>query len=146
MDPARKKNVDDSGFPEDTRQTTRVVCLTGAAIRSLKDNDRHLWAIWFRWFCHIRWKLHRYPCTCGLICLRTQQAFWRRCRETVAVLESNQVRPSFLFHFYHLFIFTFLPIPSQTSYTPKSSKGRRNSTLGNPFQWRFWEEHKLPAS
>jgi hypothetical protein len=45
IDTARKKDVDDSGFSEDTRQTTEVVCLTCAAIRSLEDNDRHLWAI-----------------------------------------------------------------------------------------------------
>jgi hypothetical protein len=45
IDPARKKNVDDSGFLEDTRQTTKVVCLICAAIKSLKDNDRHMWAI-----------------------------------------------------------------------------------------------------
>jgi hypothetical protein len=45
IDPARNKNVDDSGFPEDTRQTTEVVCLVCATIRSLEDNDRHMWAI-----------------------------------------------------------------------------------------------------
>ena len=42
---ARKGNVDDSGFPKDTRQTTGVVWLLCAAVRSLEDNDRHMWAI-----------------------------------------------------------------------------------------------------
>ena len=41
----KKVNVDDSGFPEDTRQTIGVVYLPCAAIKSLKDNDRHMWAI-----------------------------------------------------------------------------------------------------
>ena len=45
MYPAREVKVDDSGFPEDTRQTTEVVCLPCAAVKSLKDNDRHMWAI-----------------------------------------------------------------------------------------------------
>jgi hypothetical protein len=40
-----KENVDDLGFPEDTRQTIGVVCPTCAAIKSLKGNDRHMWAI-----------------------------------------------------------------------------------------------------
>jgi hypothetical protein len=42
MDPAQKKNMDDSGFPEDIRQTTGVICLACAAIRGLKDDCRHM--------------------------------------------------------------------------------------------------------
>jgi hypothetical protein len=38
-------NVDELRFPEDTRQTTGVVWLSCAMVRSLKDNDRRMWAI-----------------------------------------------------------------------------------------------------
>ena len=40
-----RKNVDDSGFLKDTRQTIEVVWLPCVAIRSLEDNDGHMWAI-----------------------------------------------------------------------------------------------------
>jgi len=43
--PTRKEIVDDSGFREDTQQTTRVIWLPCAVIRILEDNDEYMWAI-----------------------------------------------------------------------------------------------------